>query len=54
MKNQRLKHILIIPTFWCAFTCFFVILLLLALFGTICIVQASSNTDFKYRYDDKW
>ncbi len=53
IKNQRISHILITPTFGCAMACYAVFAIVLALFGFVCIVKAGENVDLRIRYDDK-
>jgi hypothetical protein len=54
VKNQRLSHILITPTFCCAMTFFGVLFFLLIIFGALALSKANENADAEIRYDELW
>ncbi len=52
IKNQRIAHILITPTFRCAMICYFVFACVLTLFGIVCYMKATELNDFRFQYDN--
>ena len=53
IKNQRIPHILITPTFTCAMIIYAILAVILGLLGSLSYLKATENNDFRIRYDDQ-
>jgi len=52
IKNQRIPHLLITPTFRCAMICYATLAAVLFLFGIISLLKANQNSDYKIQYNE--
>ena len=54
MKNNKIWHCLIVPTFWCALVFYIIIFLLLMIFGIIIVLISIISTKISIWYDNAW
>ena len=54
IKNQRIGHILIAPTFLCALIFYGIVSGILMIFAIAWLASAGGNKDFTFRYDNIW
>lgn len=54
LKNQIIAHFLVVPTFYCSLIFYGCILIILLIFGIVCLSLAGANIDYEKRYDDLW
>lgn len=52
IKNQRIGHILIVPTFLCSIIFYGIIATVLLIFAIAFLASAGGNKDFTFRYDN--
>jgi hypothetical protein len=54
IKNQKISHYLIVPTFTCTMLFYGIFLFFLIIFAIILLSVAASAKDFQHRYDEFW